>query len=160
QEVSGLLIEGENNGLLYERILDAAVSIMRADFASIQSFDPESKELRLLGHRNFHPEAAKAWDRVSTTTSTTCSGALRDGERLIALDASTYDPEGRRYYELSGIKSVQSTPLYSRNGQLMGMISTHWRREFAPNKEDFRPFDILARQTADAFERSRADKAL
>jgi hypothetical protein len=30
-------------------------------------------------------------------------------------------------YRRSNIRAVQSTPLVSRSGQLLGMISTHWR---------------------------------
>ncbi len=160
QEVSGLLIEGEDNQILYGRILDAAMSVMSADFASLQMFDHKSGELRLLGHRNFHPRSADHWERVSLFEESTCNGAARDGERTVVLDASTYDPDGREFYDLSGIVSVQSTPLTARNGQLIGMLSTYWRRPTTPDDTRFRFLDILARQTADAFERSRSEASL
>lgn len=63
-------------------------------------------------------------------------------------------------YRRSGIRAVQSTPLVSRSGQLLGMISTHWREPHQPTERDLRPLDVLARQAADLIERARAEAAL
>src|SRR6185503_13197001 len=63
-------------------------------------------------------------------------------------------------YRRSGIRAVQSTPLRSRAGQPLGMISTHWRTTHAPTEHDFRFFDILVRQAADLIERAQAEEAL
>ena len=40
------------------------------------------------------------------------------------------------------------------------MLSTHWRTPHSPTEEDFRFFDVLARQAADLIERSLAEEAL
>ena len=63
-------------------------------------------------------------------------------------------------YRRSGIRAVQSTPLVSRNGRLLGMISTHWREAHQPSERALRGLDILARQAADLIERSKAEAAL
>jgi PAS domain S-box-containing protein len=63
-------------------------------------------------------------------------------------------------YRRSGIRAVQSTPLVSRSGQLLGMISTHWREPHQPTERDLRPLDVLARQAADLIERARTEAAL
>jgi signal transduction histidine kinase/ActR/RegA family two-component response regulator len=60
----------------------------------------------------------------------------------------------------TGIRAVQTTPLVSRSGQLVGMISTHWKEPHSPSDRDLRLFDILARQAADLIERRRAEQAL
>jgi hypothetical protein len=31
-------------------------------------------------------------------------------------------------YREAGVRSMQATPLVSRTGRLLGMISTHWRQ--------------------------------
>jgi two-component system CheB/CheR fusion protein len=160
QEVSGLLIEGEDDEPLYGQILDAAMAIMKADCATLQIFEPENGELRLLGHRNLHPASAQAWRRVSAGHGTICGRALREGRRVFALDASHDEIWESEHFRLSGIVSVQSTPLLSRKGRLIGMISTHWRTNSNPDEQDYRSFDVLVRQTADAFERVHADAAL
>jgi PAS domain S-box-containing protein len=63
-------------------------------------------------------------------------------------------------YRQSGIRAVQSTPLVSRSGQLLGMISTHWREPHQPTERALRLFDVLARQAADLIERTQIEAAL
>lgn len=48
QEISAELIPAKDVDALYEKILDAAVALMRSDFASMQMLYPERGELRLL----------------------------------------------------------------------------------------------------------------
>jgi PAS domain S-box-containing protein len=62
-------------------------------------------------------------------------------------------------YHLSGIRAVQSTPLVSRSGELLGMISTHWREPHHPSDGSLQLLDMLARQGADLLERSRNEAA-
>jgi signal transduction histidine kinase len=59
----------------------------------------------------------------------------------------------------SGIRAVQSTPLQSRAGRRLGTLSTHWRTPHTPTEDDFRLFDVLARQVADLIERMHAEDA-
>jgi PAS domain-containing protein len=40
------------------------------------------------------------------------------------------------------------------------MLSTHWRTPHTPPEDDFRFFDVLARQAADLIERTFAEEAL
>ena len=65
QEISTLLIQEGNLDALYERVLDAAVHLMRADVGSMQRYDPDRDELRLLASRGFPAEAIAFWDRVN-----------------------------------------------------------------------------------------------
>src|SRR5262245_10289186 len=51
QEISILLIQEGNLDALYERVLDAAISLMLADMGSMQKYDPERDQLRLLASR-------------------------------------------------------------------------------------------------------------
>ena len=60
----------------------------------------------------------------------------------------------------AGIHAAQSTPLYSRSGRLLGMISSHWSEPHEPAERDLRLLDILARQAADFIERMHAAEAL
>jgi PAS domain S-box-containing protein len=61
-------------------------------------------------------------------------------------------------YRRSGIRAVQSTPLISRSGDLLGMISTHWREPHQPTELELRTFDVLARQAADLLDRARIEE--
>ena len=147
--------------MLQEKILDAAVAIMRSDFASMQMFYPERGELRLLGYRGFNPTAAAFWEWVRPGSGSTCGAALATGARSIVPDIELSDfmagSEDLETYRQTGIRAVQSTPLVSRAGRLLGMISTHWRNPHQPSERDLHHLDVLARQAADLIERKQAE---
>src|SRR6185437_20052 len=61
------MISADEPQAIYEKIVDAALSLMRSDFASMQLFHPdrgEAGELQLLAQRGFDPEATKFWQWV------------------------------------------------------------------------------------------------
>jgi PAS domain S-box-containing protein len=167
QELSAQLIHEQDVAALYEKIIDAAVAIMRSQFASMQMLYPErgkGGELLLLAFRGFNPQAAKFWQWVRADSESTCGVALRTGQRVIAADVEKCDfmagTEDLATYLQTGIRAVQTTPLLSRDGKLVGMISTHWREPHQPSERDLRLLDILARQAADLIERRRSEEAL
>ena len=161
QKISTQLIPARDIETLYEKILDAAVAIMRSDFASMQMFYPERGELRLLAYRGFNPTAAAFWEWVRPGSGSTCGAALATRTRSIVPDIELSDfmagSEDLEAYRETGIRSVQSTPLVSRDGRLLGMISTHWRDPHQPSECDLRFLDVLARQAADLIERAQAE---
>jgi PAS domain S-box-containing protein len=164
QEISNLLIPEGNLDALYGRVLDAAIGLMSADMGSMQSFYPKEGELRLLASKRFHPEAAAFWARVNPDSACVCGVALSEGRRIIVPDTETCDfiagSGDLDIFRRSNIRAVQSTPLVSRSGRLLGMISTHWRKPHQPTERDLRSLDVLARQAADLIERSRVEAAL
>ncbi len=162
QELSAELVREEDPQALYEKIIDAAVGIMRSEFASVQMLYPErgsGGELRLLAFRGFKPEAAKFWEWVRADSRSTCGEALRTGRRSIAPDvelcAFMAGSEDLAMYLQTGIRAVQTTPLIARSGNLVGMLSTHWRAPHAPSERDLRLLDVLARQAADLMDNAR-----
>jgi PAS domain S-box-containing protein len=161
QKISTQLIHASDAQVLYEKILDAAVAIMRSDFASMQMFYPERGELRLLTHRGFNPIAAASFEWVRPGSGISCSVALATGQRSIMPDIELSDfmagSEGLETCRQTGIRAMQSTPLFSRAGRLLGMISTHWRGPHEPSEGDLRLLDVLARQAADLIERKQAE---
>jgi len=151
-----LLIQEGSLDSFYQRALDAAVELMSADMASMQTFHPELGELRLLAWRGFHPESAAFWERVHLDSASTCGMALSEARRIIVPDTETCgfmaDTGDLDAYRRSNIRAVQSTPLVSRSGRLLGMISTHWREPHQPTQRELRSLDVLARQMADLIE--------
>jgi PAS domain S-box-containing protein len=78
------------------------------------------------------------------------------------MEHPSFDMDKADYesYKLSGILSVQSTPLISRSGKYVGMMSTHWKTPHEPSERELGLFDIVARQVADVLERNQAETAL
>ena len=152
---------------LYEKLIEGAKTIMRSDFASMQQYFPQlghRGELKLLGYRGFDPAAAAFWTWVRADSACTCGVAIGRRERVIAEDVETTPflagTADLKCYLDSGIRAVQSTPLMSRRGELVGMISTHWSEPHKPSERDLRLFDILARLAADLIERKTQDEEL
>jgi PAS domain S-box-containing protein len=164
QEISTLLIQEGNLESLYRRVLDAAVNLMSGDMGSLQRLYPEQRELRLLAWRGFHPDSAAFWQRVRPESASTCGAALSLGHRVMVPDVELSDFMAGRddldAYRRSGIRAAQSTPLVSRSGEMLGMISTHWVKPHQPTEREFRLFDVLARQAADLIERTQVEAAL
>ena len=165
QTISAELIT-QDDVELHEKILDAAISIGHSDFASMQMFvdEPDEGFLKLIAYRGFPAESARHFDIVTARSHSTCGEILRRGARVIVTDVEQCDfmtgsVELALYLDV-GVHAVQSTPLVSRGGRLVGVISTHWRRPHQPSERDLRLLDILARQAADLIERKQAAEAL
>jgi signal transduction histidine kinase/PAS domain-containing protein/ActR/RegA family two-component response regulator len=163
QHLSSRLIIGEQPDQIFRDVLAAACALMGSDGASLQRYDPDTGNLALVAHRGLHPESARHWQSVAAGDACACAEALVRAQRVVVDDTeATYaeDVEGLLAFRLSGLRSVQSTPLASRSGQPLGMLSTQWRESRAAAQMDFSLFDVLARQVADLFERLSADQSL
>ncbi len=164
QKVSVQLISGGNERILHNQILSTARALMHADFASMQTYHATTDELILMANHGFHPEAAEIWKYISLGASTTCGQAALKGCRVINQDLE--DPalgltlKQLRPFRLSGIRSCQSTPLISRKGDFIGMISTHWGKVHQPTESELQVFDILVRQAADLIEHYNFEQKL
>ncbi|HET6656072.1 MAG TPA: PAS domain S-box protein [Gammaproteobacteria bacterium] len=158
QEISTLLIQEDDVHALYRRIVDAAVAVMNADAASLQMLDRKCGELRLLESKGFHPTSAKFWEWVRADSSSSCGAALASGKRTLVDDVEDCDfmsgTADLEEFRRSGLRAVQSTPLVSRSGKALGMMSTHWCQPHRPSERDLQMLDVLARQAADLIERN------
>jgi two-component system CheB/CheR fusion protein len=130
----------------------------------MQILDRQTNELYLLTWKGFDPESAKFWQRVRLDSRSSCAEELQQHQRVIVPDVEACDfmagMEDLASYRRSGLRAVQTTPLISRAGRLVGMISTHWRRPHAPSERELCLLDVVARQAADLLERNQAEEAL
>jgi signal transduction histidine kinase len=168
--ISVSLIGEQDREALYGKIVDAAVFITGSQFGTMQLLcTPEhgaghGGELQLLYAHGLPAEAVGFWHYVSPAAYSSCTLALKLGQRAIIPDfeqwADIAGTEDLLAFRRTGIRSAQTTPLMSRDGHLLGMISTHWNKPHHPSERDLRLLDILARQAADLLERTIAEEAL
>ena len=161
---------GENDlGALCGKIVDAAVRITGSQFGTMQRLctadhPTHPGHLELLCSWGFPEESVGFWRMVHPAAHSSCTSALRLRERAIIPDFEAWDviagTEDLLAFRRAGIRSAQTTPLLSRDGRLLGMISTHWVEPHEPTERDLRLLDILARQAADLLERPMAEEAL
>ena len=167
QELSAEIIHENDVHSMYDRIVDAAREVTGSQFSSLQELEydaTETRGLRLLASRGFTTEATSFWGWVDLGGASSCAEAIRTGERTVVPDISTCafmaGTGDLKSYLDAGIHSAQSTPLVSRDGRILGMLSTHWSTPHEPTERELRLLDVIARQAADLIERRANEKAL
>ncbi|WP_373546484.1 GAF domain-containing protein [Chamaesiphon sp.] len=163
RDLSARLVTEDDTQTLYREILATAIALTGADAGTVQILDDRSQDLLLLATQGFDRPIIEHFYRVNISSHTSCGIALRNGERAVVdFDVpEAEDPDGsmRLHFE-AGYRSAQSTPLISRTGKPLGMVSTHWRSRHRPNEREMRSLDLLARQAADLIEQQQTTAAL
>lgn len=154
--ISTRFIRENNSQDLLTEIVEAAVIITNANMGNIQIYDERSSSLQIVAHSGFKKPFLDFFSTVYTGQAA-CGAAMKLKERVIIEDI-TQSPIFMNTPSLevmveAGARAVQSTPLYSRQGRLVGMLSTHYNIPNRPDDQDLQLLDLLARQSADIIER-------
>jgi two-component sensor histidine kinase len=141
--------------------VDAAITIANADKGNLQVFNPGLGALVIAAQCRFEPPFLEFFDRVSRDASA-CAAAMAAAERVIVDDVMTSEifvgqPAQRVLLE-AGVRAVTSTPLMSGDGDVLGMISVHFRQPHRPSERELGLIDLLARQAADYLARKRHEE--
>ncbi|HXY39589.1 MAG TPA: ATP-binding protein [Vicinamibacteria bacterium] len=163
QRVGSLFLEKGNLDSLLGEIVEAAVAVSQADFGNIQMLDRGASQLRIAAQRGFPQWWLDYWSSVSHGQGS-CGTALARGERVIIEDVElspvfVFTP-ALDVQRRAGVRAVQSTPLVSRSGEPLGMLSTHYRRPGRPRERALPLLDLLGRHAADLIERAHIEEAL
>ena len=162
QSLSSELVQEDDIHKIYDQLLDAATVIMHSDMGSIQFFVPEKKELWQVITKGFDEQMVRQWEWIKMNSGTICCHAFKKNKRVIVPDIETCEflknTENLKNYLSAGIRAAQSTPLISRSGHIVGMISTHWKVVHQPSERELYLLDILARQAADVIERKQREE--
>ena len=145
-----------------EEVLDAAMAMLEADMGNVQLFDPQARELRIVAHRGFRDDFLEHFRNAGADPGAVCARAAQHEQRAIVEDVLS-DPgfaPHRAIAASAGFRAVQSTPVTSRSGELLGVLSTHFRNPHRPPERALRMVDLYARQAAEFLERMRVDAAL
>ncbi|HKP11362.1 MAG TPA: PAS domain S-box protein, partial [Blastocatellia bacterium] len=146
---------------LLEEVLDSTMGLLNADFGNVQLYDRTSGTLKIVAQRGFKQDFLDYFDSVHEGTAS-CGAALQSGARVIVEDVLT-DPIFAPHLEIvasAGYRAVQSTPLFSRSGEPLGMLSTHFREPHRPSERELRLTDLYARLAAEMIERKRTEEHL
>lgn len=162
QELSAELVgPGEFEPLL-KKILAAAADISGTDKGNIQLFDPARGTLRIIVHQGLSVRLVEHFKEDGWDAS--CGEAARQVQRLVVHDVQALEAlQGTLGLEIvveDGIRSIQCTPLLSRDGRLLGMLNNHYRRPGGPSPDALRYIDLLARQAAELVERHQVEARL
>jgi PAS domain S-box-containing protein len=163
--IGNLCVRSENDlNKCLEGILDTAIAITRADKGKIQLLDAESSTLKIAAQRGFDEPFLAFFASVGLNQASACGVALKSAERIVVEDVTqskVFAGQSSLDFLLeAGVHAVQSTPLMSSGGKVLGVISTHFGQPHRPAERELRLVDLLARQGADYLERKRAEEVL
>ena len=163
QEMGTRLVHDGDSAELLQEVVDAAIAITAADMGNLQLIHRGSSTLRIAASRGFDAAFLDYFAAVHDGRSF-CGTAMLSGRRVVVGDvtlshrlAGTPTLDALR---AAGVRAVQSTPLVTRSGRIIGMLSTHYRNASIPAERDLHLLDLLARQAADWIERTEAEEQL
>lgn len=169
----GTLAERSATEADFEKILgdviETAIAIAHADFGDIELLDARTGRAHIVAARGF-PEGWLQYWQAAVPSGDTCDAALEQNARAITGDVLSHmfdvsaregDPQSaiQAVPQAAGVRAVQSTPLISRAGRMLGRLSTHYQTSRTPSTEQLRLLDLLARQAADIIDHLQALRA-
>jgi GAF domain-containing protein len=115
-----------------QTILDDVIALLGAEYGNVQLSTGD--ELVIAAQRGLSAEFLKTFRLVKKDDGSACGRALRFGETIIIRDVENdsefgvFGPDAKK----AGFRSVQSTPFITKNGNVLGMVSTHFAHPHEP----------------------------
>lgn len=156
-----LNVEHQDLNALLQQVLEACAALLGTTMGNIQILDERDQTLNIVAHMGFSQEFLEHFKSVPLGYSA-CGSALKQRERVIVENISN-DPRFAEFapiFTKFGFVAVQSTPLFSSDGKLFGMLSNHFAHPHRPSDQDLRLLDLYAQQAARVLERHRSEQAL
>lgn len=136
------------------KVTSGAMTLMGAEFGNIQFVDPRDDSLVLVTQSGFSHEFLDHFAVVHDNRSV-CGRAAWQGMQAVTADVRddpAFTPH-QKIFRAAGVRSVQSTPLVDRSGQVIGMISTHTSQPGLPSDQDLWIMELYAQLAGEAIAR-------
>jgi PAS domain S-box-containing protein len=160
-ELSTKLLGSEGIQPLLKEIMDAAIFIVDAKMGTLQLLEDDS--LHIVAHYG-HKQPFLDYFASAENVASVCGKVMKQRERIVIEDVETSSmfvgTPSLTVMREAGVRAIQSTPILSRTGELLGILTTQWNFPYSPNEHDLWRLDLLARQAADMIEQARSEKAL
>jgi len=138
-----------------ETILDDTISLHGAEYGNVQL--PIGDELVIVAQRGLAAPFLKAFRRVTKDDGCACGRALRLRRTVVVSDVE--DDAGFTKFlkdaRAAGFRAVQSTPLFTSDGLLLGIVSTHFANVHEPT-----PIELKTLQSYSAIAAEHAYRLL
>ena len=145
---------------LTNEVLALVTEITRTDLGSIQLRNRRSGALEIVAQRGLNREFLDFFSEVRDEDAA-CGVAMFARQRVIVEDVDTHPifvgRPAQRVLRGAGVQAVQSTPLVARSGELVGVISTHFRAPHRVPAHRLRLIDFVALEAAQLLQDSRPD---
>ena len=147
-------------------ILDTAITLSGADMGAIQLPNEQAGTLEISVHQGFQSPFLDFFANIYLGCSghAPCGVAYEQRQRVLVEDVRkspifTGTP-ALPVLLAAGVMAIQATPLISRDGLLVGLLSTHYRQPLQQDTLNLHFIDLLACQAADIIVLVQAEAAL
>ncbi|HZP36498.1 MAG TPA: ATP-binding protein [Methylomirabilota bacterium] len=142
-------------------VLDAAMAMPGAPHGLLSLWDEERADLAVAVHAGFSPEILDVIRHERGGHGVWAAAFVRR-QPVVVPDVAT-DPAfaaAREAAVRAGFRSCHSTPLLTRGGEIIGVLSLFFANPRRPPERELRLMDLYARIAADAIENARLHRAL
>ncbi|HYE65867.1 MAG TPA: ATP-binding protein [Pyrinomonadaceae bacterium] len=139
-----------------EEVLRAALAVQGTDLGLLSLCDSERDGLNLKVHCGFDEEFLKQIEHVPPGGG--ACGTCYEQRRRVVVEDIEVDPVFASYREAAraaGFRACHSTPLITSSGNIIGVLSAHFRQPHRPSERETRLMDLYARMAADIIENAR-----
>jgi GAF domain-containing protein len=139
-------------------LLHRAIDLSQTSFGNVQLMSWTAGYLEIKAQRGFDDEFLRFFERVGIDNGSACARALRGREAIVIEDIMADEEFSpcRQVVSHAGIRAVQSTPIISSSGALLGVVSTHFSVRRRPTKIELRELQHAAQIAANALIRFEA----
>jgi signal transduction histidine kinase len=141
---------------ILDEVLAAALAVHGTHMGLLWLCDPQRQELKLHVSQGFD-DTFLAHVMTIPPGGGACGTCYARQQRIVVEDLEI-DPIFAGYRQaarLAGFRAVHSTPLKSRNGTIIGVLSVHFSQPRHPSERETRLIDLYAQMAADAIENAR-----
>jgi hypothetical protein len=141
-------------------LLHRAVDLSQASFGNAQLMSWTAGYLEIKVQQGFDKEFLRFFERVRIEDGSACARALRSRAAIVIEDIMAdeeFTPSGK-VLSRAGVRAVQSTPLISSSGALLGIVSTHFAAPHRPTRIELRELQHTAQIAANALIRVGAGR--
>lgn len=162
QRIATRYVRGEEDSAIAAEALDAAIRVSGAISGDVQLLEHDTGKHVFAAHRGFEPWRVEFWQAHLDSAESACSAVWQSGQQVIIEDVDRADVFARAdtlaAHQRAGVRSVVSTPVFSQDGRVTGVLTVHFSTTGTPETRALRWIDLIARETGDIIDRSNAER--
>jgi GAF domain-containing protein len=135
-----------------ETLLNDVVALHGAEYGDLQLLVGE--DLVVVAQRGLSAPFLRAFRRITKADGCACGRALREGRTIVVADVMQ-DPDYAAFHAeatAAGYRAVQSTPIATSRGRVLGMVSTLFANVHEPTPIELETLARFSRVAADYLE--------
>jgi PAS domain S-box-containing protein len=163
-ELQSKLADEHNLKAALEEVLAVACEFTGTDRGCVQLLSPDGERLEMFAWHGYADDSPFITAFRYEGLEEGCEVARVHRQRLIIEETIGFPGlvgnEAEAAVQAEGIRAAQSTPLTSRSGETIGVLSTQFREPHRSSEHELRLVDMLAWTAAEFLERHHAHAAL